>query len=145
MVSLREMQGTTKDLHKIPAYSHKNRMKDLTVEQVIGIHDTVTADTGDDMRLLSEANLHQMVFLTNRREDPIKKAAFVLFSICAYPPFRDGNKRSALLVADIILEGEGICRDHEDDGIFELMRGVPAFTVEPEDIEHWLRRHTAKK
>ncbi len=116
-------------------------MTDLTFEQVISIHDTVIAKTGDDQRLLSVANLHQIVFLAGRCEDPIQKAACFLFSITAYPPFRDGNKRTALLVADTVLSEEGIGRDPDNEGIFELMRGISAFTVEPEDIEDWLRKH----
>lgn len=120
-------------------------MPAITVEDIIKAHDLVTKETADDTRMISEAGLHEMVFLACRIEDPHRQAACILFSVCAYPPFRDGNKRTAIMIADDILSAAGLCRKAGDGEIFELMRGVAAFTVEQDDIETWLREHTAGK
>jgi len=120
-------------------------MPAITVEDIIKVHDLVTEGTADDTRLTSEAGLHEIVFLASRIEDPHLQAACIIFSICAYPPFRDGNKRTAIRIADDILSAAGLCRKAGDDEIFDLMRGVAAFTVEQDDIKTWLREHTAGK
>jgi death-on-curing family protein len=120
-------------------------MNDLTVEQIITIHKGIMTSDGDDALILSEANLHQLVFRANLIPQQFKRAAFVLYSIAAYPPFCDGNKRTARIIAGQILLEEG-CHfiPEEDNRIFVLLHGVAAYEVEPEDIEDWLHKHTKK-
>ena len=122
-----------------------NLMDDLTVEQVIAVHEQVMKTDGGDARLLSEARLHQMVFSANRTGDVHHRAALAFFSLCAYPAFRDGNKRTALLLARTILSRNGYLLEHEGDGMAGLMHGIASFTVEEADIEEWLRSHSHKK
>ncbi|MDO9034816.1 MAG: Fic family protein, partial [Methanoregula sp.] len=81
-----------------------NRIDELTVELVIAFHKQVMKTDGGDDRLLSEANLHQMVFSANRIDDIYQRAALAFFSLVAYPAFRDGNSRTARLVAEMILK-----------------------------------------
>ena len=119
-------------------------MNDLTVEQVIAIHKSIMISDGDDTRVLSEAYLHQLVFRANLIPGLFRRAAFVLYSIAAYPPFRDGNKRTARILAGQILMEEGYSIAPEDDGFFTLIHGVAAYEVEPEDIEYWLCKHAKK-
>ena len=121
-----------------------NCMDDLTVEQVMAFHTQVMKTDGGDDRLLSEANLHQMVFLANRIEDVLKRAAFVFFSLVAYPAFRDGNGRTARLIAEMILTGNGYAIEGGNDEMTGLVQGIELFTVEQEDIEEWLRSHAKK-
>ena len=116
----------------------------LTVEQVINFHTKVMETDGGDSRVLSEANLHQMVFLANRIEDVLKRAAFVFFSLVAYPAFRDGNGRTARLIAEMILTGNGYAIEGGNDEMTGLVQGIELFTVEQEDIEEWLRSHAKK-
>jgi len=73
-------------------------MVDLTVDEIIAIHSHLIAEKGGDSRVLSEAGLHQTVFQVNLPGDIFHKAAFVFFSFCAYPPFREGNVQTALCI-----------------------------------------------
>lgn len=114
-------------------------MDDLTVEQILAIHTRIMAGDGGDARLLSEPNLHQLVFRANLVPDVFRRAALVLFTLCAYPAFRDGNKRTAHALAGCILEGENLLLAPDDARIAGLLAGVADYTVEPEDIERWLR------
>jgi len=83
-----------------------NAMTALTVNQIIKIHAGVIAHDGGDSRILSEAALHQMVFYANCITDIYRRAAFTLYSLCAYPPFREGNEQTAQVVMEqILLEG----------------------------------------
>ena len=78
-------------------------MEDLTVEQVMAIHNRVMVQEKGDCRVLSEANLHQMVFHANLIPDCVPRAAFIFYSLCAYPAFREGNSGTALAVTEQVL------------------------------------------
>ncbi|MEN6443224.1 MAG: Fic family protein [Methanoregula sp.] len=119
-------------------------MDDLTVEKIIAVHDAITAKDGGDARLLSEPNLHQFVFSVNLIPDTCRRAALALFFLCAYPAFRDGNKRTAHALASMILGNEGYCLAPDDERVAGLFAGVASYTVEPADIEAWLRCHVIK-
>ena len=116
-------------------------MNDLTVEQVIAFHGQVMKTDGGDDRLLSEANLHQMVFLANRIDDIYQRAALVFFSLVAYPAFREGNSRTARLMVERILFYNGYTLEDGEDGMTALVQGIALFTVEQADVEEWLRLH----
>jgi prophage maintenance system killer protein len=119
-------------------------MDDLTVDQIIGIHSGIMEKSGGDRRLLSEGNLHEMVFRVNCACSPLSKAAMATFLLVAYPPFRDGNKRTARGVLEFILSQQGYGIIGDDGSLSELLQGVTAFNVEQEDIETWLCAHTQK-
>ena len=58
-------------------------------------------------RIISEANLHQMVFRANLIPECVPRAAFIFYSLCAFPAFREGNFRTALAVTERVLETGG--------------------------------------
>jgi death-on-curing family protein len=120
-------------------------MDDLTVEQVIAFHRQVIGTYGGDNRLLSEAGLHQMVFSANRIDNVPRRAALALFTLVAYPAFREGNGRTARGVAEMILSSNGYTIEDRDDEMTALVEGIALFTVEQADIEEWLCSHSVKK
>jgi prophage maintenance system killer protein len=119
-------------------------MNDLTVEQIISVHKGIMEKDGGDTRMLSEAGLHQMVFLANLIDEVYHRASFALYTLCAYPAFREGNKRTALLTASHILGQEGYHLPPDDIRLAGLLRGIISFTVELEEIEQWLRKNVKK-
>ena len=119
-------------------------MDNLTVEQIIVIHEQVMKTDGGDSRLLSEASLHQMIFLANRVEGVYQRAALAFFSLVAYPAFRDGNSRTARLVAEMILNHNGYTLEDGDADMSALVQGIALFTDEQADVEEWLRSHYKK-
>ena len=119
-------------------------MKDLTVDQIFEVHRSIMERSDGDKRLLSEANLHQMVFRVNGIHDPLRKAAMAVFLLVAYPPFLDGNKRTAQEILEIILAQNGYDLLCDDDSIRNLIQSVVSFTVEEDDIERWLLSRTQK-
>lgn len=120
-------------------------MDDLTVEQIIAIHDSIMVKDGGDARLLSEPNLHQFIFRANLIDNICCRAALALFFLSAYPAFRDGNKRTAHALASLILGQERYHLSPDDDRVAGLLAGVASYTVELDDIEHWLRSHVTKE
>ena len=119
-------------------------MEDLTVEWVLVIHDRVMARENGDTRLLSEGGIHQMIFRANLIPEVFSRAAFVLYSLVAYPVFREGNNRTALEVARQVLAWEWYQLEPEHPRTQAFTEGILAFTVVPEDIEEWLRRNVKK-
>jgi len=119
-------------------------MDNLTVEQIIAFHEQIMKNEGGDTRLFSEANLHQMVFLANRIEGVFQRAALAFFCLVAYPAFRDGNSRTARLVAEMILNQNGYTLEDGDDGMNGLVKGIALFAVEQAEVEEWLRSHADK-
>jgi len=119
-------------------------MEGLTVEQVIAVHTRIIGRDGGDSRIISEANLHQMVFRANLIPECVPRAAFVFFSLCAYPAFRAGNAGTALAVTEWVLASGGYRITGEKTGIMELAEGIVAFTAEPEEVDEWIRNNTQK-
>ena len=113
-------------------------MEDLTVELVEAIHTRVMGEVKGDCRVLSEANLHQMVFHANLIPDCVPRAAFIFYFLCAYPAFREGNSRNALAVTEQVLLSGGYKITGKRAGIMALEAGVDAFALEPQEIEQWL-------
>jgi len=140
----REIPRVYMALHLYTSAEPVNCMDDLTVEQVIAFHKQVIGTDGGDDRLFSEASLHQMVFLANRMDDVHTRAALALYSLVAYPAFRDGNGRTAQLVAEMILFNNGYTLEECDDEMTALVQGILSFTVEQVDVEEWLRSHVKK-
>ena len=121
-------------------------MQDLTVEQIVALHAAIIARDGGDNRIISEPNLHQLVFRANLIADPISRTALALFSLVAYPAFQEGNEKAAVELATWILTGEGYCipREHAPE-LARLAEGILTFTVEPEDIGAWIAAHAKKE
>ena len=120
-------------------------MADLAVDDIIVIHSRITARVGGDTRVLSEAVLHQVTFQVNLSADLFHKAAIVLFSFSAYPPFRERNSETALCLIKQILETGGYWIDPEMEELASLVRGVESFSLEIEDLENWLHTHAQKR
>ena len=116
-------------------------MQDLTLERVASIHRKVLADTQADLRIVSEGNLHQLVFRANLTDDPFSRAATVFWSLCAYPAFREGNRRTAHRIAEGILVSGGYRAELPCGEIRALAQGIEAFTTEIEDVEKVMRRY----
>ncbi|HSA38373.1 MAG TPA: hypothetical protein P5013_05730 [Methanoregula sp.] len=120
-------------------------MEDLTVGLVETIHNRIIAIETGDCRVLSEANLLQMVFQANLIPECVARAAFIIYFLSAYPAFRERNQRTALELAVQCLEEGGYGIDPVDLVHLErLSEGIIAFTTDLSDIESWLADHTRR-
>jgi prophage maintenance system killer protein len=119
-------------------------MEDLSAEEIVDIHHRIMMEGKGDCRIISEANLHQMVFGANLLQDCIPRAAFIFYSLCAYPAFREGNTETALAVTQQVLVSGGYRITGEISGILALADGIIGFTTEPEEIEQWISDHVTE-
>jgi death-on-curing protein len=83
-----------------------------------------------------------MVFRANRTEDTFTRAAIILHAIGSQHPFMDGNKRTALIVAENVLDQSGFFIAADEDSIVQFMLEVASYTHDPDEIEQWLREHS---
>jgi prophage maintenance system killer protein len=116
-------------------------MDELTVAGIESLHLKGMQESGGDSRVLSEANLHQMVFRANLITDCVKRAAFVFWYLCAFPAFREGNARTARTTAELVLASGGFRIRGADEGIKGLADGIIACNTDPEEVEEWLSKH----
>ncbi len=114
-------------------------MQEITVETMIGVHDEILRQEGGDVRLLSETNLLQLSFRTGSAEDAVAQCAVIFYSLCAYPAFREGNRRTAYRLIARILKDAGHPAELPCGTLRSLARGIEEFTVEPEDVDQVLR------
>jgi prophage maintenance system killer protein len=119
-------------------------MDDLTADDIIAIHSRHIAVEGGDARILSEANIHQLVFRVNLSGEVFHQAALILFSFCAYPPFREGNVQTALCIIKKIFSKYRYRVIFNEVELSDLVKGVESFSLEIEDLEDWLHRHAEK-
>jgi len=129
-------------LHGIPAKILN--MEDLTVDLVMAIHTRIVTDNGFDSRILSEACLHQLVFQANLFPEIMPRAAFIFYSLCAFPAFREGNRETAHMVAQEILASCGFHIYGETAEIMALSDGIREYRTEPEDVEAWFGSNVRK-
>jgi len=116
-------------------------LSDLTVEKIIEIHDEIILKFDGATGVLSESTLHFMVFRINKTRNIFRKAAIALHAIGSQHPFIDGNKRTALVVAENVLGQQGYYIAADEDIIVDFMLAVASYKSEPDKIEQWLREH----
>ena len=122
----------------------ENAMSGLTVEKIIEIHDEIIIRYDGAKGILSESTLHYMVFRVSRMKGIFRRAATILHAIGSQHPFVDGNKRTALVVAENVLGQQGYYIAADEDIIVEFMLAVASYTYEPDEIESWLKEHVKK-
>ena len=116
-------------------------MSDLTVEKIIEIHDEIILKFDGATGILSESTLHFMVFRIKKTRNIFRKAAIALHAIGSQHPFIDGNKRTALVVAENVLGQQGYYIAADEDTIVDFMLAVASYKSEPDEIEQWIREH----
>ncbi len=119
-------------------------MEHITVEKIIEIHDEVILHYEGTSGILSESTLHYLVYRLNRNRRIFRRAALALHAIGSQRPFIDGNKRTALIVAEHILGNEGLYLAVGDDQVVEFMLGVASYRSGPDEIETWIQNNAEK-
>jgi prophage maintenance system killer protein len=116
-------------------------MEEFTVSTIIGMHNRILAHDGGDDRILCEGILNEVVFQVNLQDNPVSQAATVFWSLCAYPAFREGNRRTAYRLAEAILSTDDSPVSLACEEMRSLVQGITAYTVEIEDVKRVLEHH----
>jgi len=119
-------------------------MEDLTTDAIIAIHDTIIKETGGADGTLHQEPLNFLTYKLQFIESPIEKASFIMFYITAKRPFVDGNKRTALTVAFMVLNQEGYRVVTTDVECIQLLLDIGKGDVRWPDIQVWLEGRIEK-
>ena len=73
-----------------------------------------------------------------------EKAAALLHGFVANHGFADGNKRTALLLVELLLRRSGYGLDADGPAVLELIVGVADHTVTYDELVVWLRERIVR-
>lgn len=123
-------------------------MKQLTIVQIIQMHDLLIAKTGGcsgirDENLLSSAlaNPYQTFEGLYIYPTTEAQAARLAFGLINNHPFVDGNKRIGILAMLTFLELNNIFLDYTDSELISLGLGIADHSVSFDDIVDWIITH----
>ncbi|MFB3880054.1 MAG: type II toxin-antitoxin system death-on-curing family toxin [Armatimonadota bacterium] len=122
----------------------------LAVEHVLAIHRRVIAEFGGDSTALDEGLLESAVAMPGAQFDgeylhpdlPSMAAAY-LYHLCKGHPFVDGNKRTALVAAEVFLLLNGRRLKATNRELERLTFAIAQGTLSKDDATAFVRQHTA--
>ncbi len=122
----------------------------LSLENILTIHARMIAEFGgvegvaDRGMLESAAAMPTATFAGEflHRGLPAMAAAY-LFHICKNHPFTDGNKRTAVVAAEIFLNINGMQLDVSNEELKRLCLGVAAGDISKEEAVAFFERHAS--
>jgi death-on-curing family protein len=95
-------------------------MESLTANEIIEINKKV----GEKGTLINEGNLEFIVEKINKTERLSRRAALLLHDLVVSHPFLDGNKRTAFVSTNTIIEAEGKKFKISDKDVLDLVYGI---------------------
>jgi death-on-curing protein len=122
----------------------------LTVDHVLAIHRRVVGEFGGSGELRDRGLLESAVAMPAARFGgqylhdgvPAMAAAYV-FHLCRSHPFVDGNKRTALVAAEVFLMLNGMRLHAADEAVEELTRRTADGTAGKAEVVAFFTRHAA--
>jgi len=123
----------------------QNRHIKLTVEKIIEIHETIIEKYGGETGILNRGELEFIVDQVNHENRSIFwKTALILRNITCGHPFLDGNKRTALEVADTYLRMHGYKIATSTKEKVEFILNLARYGMGLDEIINWLK-HCVRK
>lgn len=116
----------------------------LTADNIKDIHDEVIANSGGSPGVLIVGTLEHISFECNRRKGAFLKAAVVLYGVVTMHPFFDGNKRTGLAIAYVILRSHGYELQADEEDIIDFLLQVACYKVDVKGVEEWFRKNTVR-
>lgn len=120
----------------------------LSVDDILRVHQRVTADFGGDPGLRNRGLLESALAMPQSTFDGADlhvglaaKAAAYYFHLCSNHPFVDGNKRVAVVAAELFLRINGQVLSATDDEIEQLTVGLAAGRVSKDEVTDLFTTH----
>lgn len=122
----------------------------ITLEEIVLVHERVIAETGGLRGMVNPGGLESALIRPFTAfsgyelfSDLHSKVAVLIDSIIVFHPFVDGNKRTALVAADVCLRLNGyrlIPSDELEEFFWSIARGEKSV----EDIIQFIKEHTER-
>lgn len=117
----------------------------LNPEKIIEIHTDIIRDFGGEPGIRDPATIEYVVYRLNRSRSIFSKSAIALHGIATGHPFIDGNKRTALVLAENILADEGFYLAASEPEIVEFMLEVARYTRTERSVQNWIKEKARSK
>ena len=122
----------------------------LRLEAILAAHDEQLAEHGGGVgirdRGLLESALARLLNLHAYGEPSLAKlAAAYAFGIAKNHPFVDGNKRTALVAAELFLAVNGYDLIADDVEVVKVFLALAAGEVSEEELAAWIDRNSRKR
>lgn len=120
----------------------------ITVELIKEVHrSAILSGFNDESSLIDLVRDEGTLFFISERSNSIEstvgRASFLLFSIAHYHPFVEGNKRTAVLVAELVL-GPHLHIDADEHELNRAIRKIGSEVGTNECAEKWLKKYVKK-
>lgn len=123
----------------------------LSLTEVLLLHARLIQQTGGaegvrDLGLLESAIARPQAMLGGEDLYPnlCDKAAALMESLIQNHPFVDGNKRTGLAAAGILLERSGLRLTADNDQVFEFTMSVARGGLRHKEITRWLEENSER-
>lgn len=113
-------------------------MNKISVKTIIDLHTVVLAMYSGLDGILYYATIEYLVDKCQYSNDPIEQAAILLHGISSMHPFEDGNKRTGVYAADVVLREYGLCLIADQDDVIRMGLALASYNVSLEDTISWL-------
>jgi death-on-curing protein len=127
-------------------------VKNISVEQVLRIHEKVIAASGGDPTILDRTKVEsavaqpRMTFGGSSLYPTLaKKAAALGFSLINNHPFLDGNKRTGIMAVLAFLSRNGYKLRAPVDEEETIVLGVASGRVDRDEFASWIRDHMIRR
>jgi len=122
----------------------------LRLEAILAAHDEQLAEHGGgvgirDQGLLDSALARPLNLHACGEPSLAKQAAAYAFGIAKNHPFVDGNKRAALVAAELFLAVNGFDLTADDVEIVKAFLALAAGEVSEEELAAWVDRNSRKR
>lgn len=121
---------------------------EVTVDYLMMVHRFAIESTRTDELWLSDlvrsdADLYFTCEKISATADMYERSAIGLYNIACNHPFVEGNKRTALMLCENLLDDDLFINTEEKE-IFEFVREVACGKYEIDEIMRWLRKNTGR-
>lgn len=122
----------------------------LSLENILTIHARIIAEFGGAKGVADRGMLESAVAMPTasfageflHKSLPAMAAAY-LFHICRNHPFLDGNKRTAVVAAEIFLNVNGMQLDVSNEDLKRLCLGTAAGEISKEEAATFFEKHAS--
>lgn len=116
----------------------------ITPEIVKELFEEVCKATLTRGAVLNQADIDLTVFGVNKEKDVFNQAAVAMYRIASSHPFSDGNKRTAVLLAELILNQRGFKLKANPDVATKLLLKIASGKEDLDEVKEWVKKHAAR-
>ena len=115
------------------------KIKYLTTDQIIKIHDRIVERSGGHTRIISYGNLDFVVAQAMIPKTIDRIAATLFYGVLTSHPFVDGNKRTGIIIVDTFLKEDSKEFVAVDKELWEFVHLVSVGKLEFEEVINWIK------